>query len=210
LLFDFASSGEYRIYDLEKKQVFAKNRLSTGDSSYFVRTIIAGDMLLVNIASSQANPEYYGFYIADNFEGKITMMNPDETIKFLTEEYRGTEKFTVQDGYIFWNGRLVAPYGPIYFQYYYGSRENNLTLWNAMQQRRFIGWDNMGNSYWDNAGRRVNVFTPSGKLIADFYGENVNPYEKSQFAVAPDGSLYCLSYNMDQDKFELMKLERFW
>ncbi|WP_238565789.1 hypothetical protein, partial [Spirochaeta lutea] len=73
------------------------------------------------------------------------MMNPEETIRFLKEDYQGTEKFTVDDeGYIFWDGKLVAPYGDSYYRYFYETKDNNPTLWNAMQQRGFIGWDNEG------------------------------------------------------------------
>ncbi|WP_162180207.1 hypothetical protein, partial [Spirochaeta lutea] len=130
----------YDVYDRETRRLLHTGEVNLGNAEFFFFSIIAGDMLFVQPHSGGSEPQYYGFFIPEDFDGKITMMDPERTIDFLKNDYDGTEEFTVdEEGYIFWDGKLVAPYGPTYYRYYYKTRDNNPTLWNAMQQRGFIG-----------------------------------------------------------------------
>ncbi|WP_037547312.1 hypothetical protein, partial [Spirochaeta lutea] len=82
-LFDFASSGFYNVYNHDQQSLTVKNsRLSTGDASYYMKTVIAGDMILVNTSPERGTetPRYFGFHITEDFDGTISMMNPEETI----------------------------------------------------------------------------------------------------------------------------------
>ncbi|KGE73309.1 hypothetical protein [Spirochaeta lutea] len=211
-LFFFGYPGRYQVYELKAGHLLSDdtflNRFE--DASFYNRAIIAGDMLVIQPYGGGSEPRYFGFHITEDFDGTISMMNPEETIRFLKEDYEGTEEFTVdEDGYIFWNRRLVAPYGYSYARYHWNTTRPT-TEWQAtILFSQFIGWDQNGNTYW-NDHRRISVLSPGGESVAFFEATNLAESARSQFTVTPEGTLYVLSYNRDHDEFELMKLERFW
>jgi SH3 domain-containing protein len=214
-LFDFGFGGSFQVFDLELKQLLSNGQMRAGfpEVSYYRRTLIAGDMILVEPAGSGGSePRYFGFYIPDDFDGEMSekMMGPDRTIEFLTEEYQGTERFVVDaNGYVFWNGKLVAPYGKSFSQYYWDTDRPSEEWRQRVSQGNFIGWDNADNSYW-SYGTSIVAVDSEGALAVELLGDNINWYGHSRFSVAPDGTLYCLSHNSDSDEFELMKLDPWW
>jgi hypothetical protein len=201
--------ADYEVIDIVGKQLSASDHynLSIGSGGPN-RIVIIGDMLLIQQTSR--SPEYLSFHFTDDFDGEISLMNPAQTISYLRNDYDGTEDFTVDErGYILWNGRVVSPEGRNFYRFFYQSPEDDPFLHNAMGQLTFIGWDPDGNSVWQ-LFRRIFILSNSGKLIADFIGENVNPTIKTRYAISENGTVYCLSFNAENDEFELLSLEPFW
>ncbi|KGE71202.1 hypothetical protein [Spirochaeta lutea] len=215
MLLMLETGGNFRLYGLDNYDVLSLGNFRTGYfttdySTYYRSMIFAGDLILSQFPDSGGRPQYHSFYTGKNFAGRFEYRNPDQTIRFLKEDYDGTEEFTVdEDGYIFWNGRLVAPYGDSFSLYHWNTRSPAEIWQKRADQGSFIGWDADDNSYW-NYSNSIVVLTSGGELVSEMLAENVAETARSQFTVTPEGTLYVLSYNRDRDEFELMKLDRFW
>ncbi len=201
----------YDILLLEDFSLMGTGRPRLGISGPYYKSIVAlNDMVMVNDQKNR-EPVYYGAYIGDeDFTGEFQFMPPEETQEFIENEYEGDEDLRFDaDGYLFWGDRLVAPYGRGFVQYHWNENSTDIMWRRRIQYGQLLGWDTEQNSYWADFHAIV-VVSPAGELVTEFYGENIDPYQKSQFTMSEDGTLYVLSLNNELEQFELMKLERFW
>lgn len=132
LMLTVDAESSFSIVNYREKQNVSSGRFVSNSqiSGYMVSRsgfnyramVLAGDLLFAQVTGSDSGPQYHSFYIDENFSGRFEYRNPDQTIRFLKEDYEGTEEFTVdEDGYIFWNRRLVAPYGDSYARYHWNT-----------------------------------------------------------------------------------------